>query len=98
MENKTLLIVVGALLVYFLFIRKKATKVVVPVAAAGALQTPKPAVPQPTTAQIAIAAGIKAAPQAIQALGSFLSSDSSSSDDTDSASNTDDLDSILADG
>lgn len=91
MENKTLLIVVGAILVYLLFIRKGATKVVVPVAAAGALQSPKPAVPQPTTGQIAIAAGIKAAPQAIKALGSFLSDDSSSdSDDSDSAAFSDD--------
>lgn len=96
MENKTLLIVVGVLLVYLLFIRKPASKTYVPAAAAGALKSPKPAVPQPTTAQIAVADGIKAAPQVIKALGSFLSSDSSSSDDSDSAASTDDLDSILS--
>lgn len=98
MENKTMWIVVGALLIYFLFIRKGATKVVVPAAAAAALQTPKPAIPQPTTAQVAIAAGIKVAPQAIQSLGSFLSSDSnSSSDDSDSAAFSDDSDLLSSD-
>ncbi len=91
MENKTLLIAIGAVLLYFLFIRKSTTKVVVPVAAAGALQTPKPAIPQPTTAQVALSAGIAAAPQAIKALGSFYSSDSSDdSSDSDSASFSDD--------
>lgn len=77
-ENKTVMIVVGLVLVYLLFLRKPTTVV----ASTGypiSPTSPKPAMPQPSTAQVALAAGIKAAPQAIKALGSFFNSDDDSS-------------------
>ena len=80
MDNKTvlvLIVVVGA----FIYLTRKKSVVVGggaygPTSAAAVAYTPtKPAIPQPTTGQVALAAGIGAAPQIISALGSFFSSD-----------------------
>jgi hypothetical protein len=80
MDNKVLLaliVVVGA----FIFLNRKKTVVVGgnaygPASAAAVAYTPtKPAIPQPSTGQVALAAGISAAPQIISALGSFFSND-----------------------
>lgn len=84
MDRKTLLIVVALVVAYFLFFRKPSVAVsktvVKPV-------SPSPAMPT-TTSQVAVAAAIKAAPQAITALGNLFSN---SSDDDDSAASSDDL-------
>lgn len=88
MDNKVvlaLIVVVGA----FIFLNRKKTVVVGggaygPTSAAGVAYTPtKPAMPNPSTGQIALAAGIGAAPQVISALGSFFSdnNDVDTSDD-----------------
>jgi hypothetical protein len=88
MDNKVLLaliVVVGA----FIFLNRKKTVVVGggaygPTSAAAVAYTPtKPAIPQPSTGQVALAAGIQAAPQIISALGSFFSdnNDVDTSDD-----------------
>lgn len=87
MENKTVLIVVALVLAYLLFIRKPTARVVAGVSPGVVPNptSPKPAMPQPSTAQIALAAGINAAPQAIQAIGSFFSNDDTSGGYDDSS-------------
>ncbi len=93
-ENKTVLIVVVVVLAYLLFIRKPTARVVAGVSPGVVPNptSPRPAIAQPSTAQVALAAGINAAPQAIQAIGSFFSSDDTSSSgfDDSSASFSDD--------
>lgn len=85
MDSKMLWVLVAAAAVYFLFIRKKTALVIGATSTSAALPnaylSPKPAMPQPTTAQVAIAAGIKAAPSLLSSLGSLFSSD----DDVDTS-------------
>lgn len=89
-ENKTLLIVVGAILVYMLVLRRPAG-VVVPAGASylGKPIAPKPAMPQASVSQQLAAAAIKSAPSIFKSLGSFFSSDDG--DDDSSAFSEDDF-------
>ncbi len=90
MDNKVVLVLI-AIVGLFLLTRKKSAVLVGggaygPTSAAGVAYTPtKPAMPNPSTGQIALAAGISAAPQIISALGSFFSdnNDVDTSDDFD---------------
>lgn len=66
-------VLVAVVAIYVLFIRKKTALVIgATQTAAYPLQTPKAAIPQPTTGQVLGAAAIKSAPQIISALGSFF--------------------------
>jgi hypothetical protein len=85
-KNNTLLIVGGAVLLYFLVLHRP-TAVYAGGAGVGGAPvpkpiTPKPAIPNPSTSQILAAGAINAAPQIISALGSFFNSDDSDSFDS----------------